>query len=501
MMRSLDRLAIERAGIPGAVLMENAGRAVFEVIRERYGPLRNLQISVCAGLGNNGGDGFVAARHLQLAGAVVTLRIAGDPGSLKGEAAVQYGLVRGVPERCSEIDNHSDLKVDALLGTGSSGAPREKYAEAIRWMNETPGPTIAVDIPSGIDSDNGAAPGEAVRAALTVTFGYPKLGLFMGHGPECANEVIVDEIGFDWNSLDCRTLYRWLRRDELSALLPARPRDGHKGLFGHVLVVGGSRGMSGAPAMTARAALRSGAGLVTAAVPETIQATVAARSDEVMTIAVSDRDGALRPDAMDAILNAAKRADVLCVGPGVGQSEDANKLVLRLPPASSKPLVLDADGLNALASEVSALDTRTSPAVLTPHPGECARLLGTDTESVQGDRIGAVRAAAEKFRSIVVLKGAHTLIADGRSTSGEIPISINTTGNPGMATGGSGDSLTGIIGALIGQKLDAYDAACLGVYLHGRAGDLSAAAKGEVGMIAGDIIEQIPYAIQETIQF
>lgn len=496
MMRSLDRLAMEEAGISGAALMENAGRAVFDAIHTRFDPLPGKRIVICAGTGNNGGDGFVAARLLHLAGASVSVHLAGDAASIKGDAERNYRLALQMGLIANRLPEQADVKVDALLGTGSTGAPRERYAEAIRWMNGSPGPTVAVDIPSGINSDSGDAAGDAVNAALTVTFGYPKLGLFLRDGVDSVGELRTDRIGFDWDSLSCDSPYQMSQRVELAGLLPPRKRDAHKGLFGHVLIVGGSLGMSGAPAMAAKAAVRCGAGLVTAAVPSGVQAIVAGRADEVMTVAVPENDGALFAGSLGTIHTSSERADVLCVGPGIGSINAARSLALSVLREIDKPAVLDADGLNGLAAQPEALIGRRAPTVLTPHPGECARLLGTTAVAVHEDRVGSVKRAAEQFRSVVVLKGAYTLIADGRSGRAD-RIAINTTGNPGMATGGSGDSLTGIIGALIGQGLDAFDAARLGVYVHGRAGDLAAERIGKVGLAAGDIIEHIPEALQE----
>lgn len=496
MMRELDRRAVEECAIPGVVLMENAGRAVFDLIAERYGPVRGAPFRVLCGVGNNGGDGFVVARHLHLAGAHVTLNVAGDPEKIKGDARIDFDLMVRLGVRPQAALPSAGIKIDALLGTGLKDAPRGVYAEAIRWMNVDGAPTVAVDIPSGVDSDTGATPGEAVRAAATVTFGYPKLGLFLSPGADCTGDLIVRDIGFDWEALRCETEFGWIRAEDLRDLIPSGPRDAHKGQFGHVLVLGGSIGMSGAPAMTARAALRSGAGLVTVVAPSTVQKVIAAKLDEAMTLPVEEKDGAFCAQSFETVRRAAERCDVLCVGPGATQNPEAQDLMVRVLREIDKPGVVDADGLNALACRSDELMNRKTPLVMTPHPGECARLLGSSADAIQSDRIGAVRSAAGRYRAVVVLKGAGSLIADGRK-AGAVPIRINTTGNPGMASGGSGDSLTGIIGALLGQGLDAFDAACAGTYLHGRSGDIAAAEKGQIGMIAGDIIESIPRAFRE----
>jgi len=502
MMRSLDRRAIDEYGIPGVVLMENAGRSVFEYLRERFHPLSTRRFHVFCGTGNNGGDGFVVARYLTLAGAQVYVTLVGDLEKVRGDARVHFELMVRLGIELKQLEATHSIQIDALLGTGIEGPPRAEYAEAIRCINSSPQPTISVDIPSGVSSDTGQAPGEAVCATATITFGYPKLGMFLSPGADLVGELIVCDIGFPWHVLNGDIPYDWLRPDELPPF-PARPRAAHKGMFGHVLVVGGSIGMSGAVTMTAKAALRSGAGLVTVATPASAQPLVASKLDEAMTLPLPEKKGALCAESFELVREMAERCDVICLGPGATREPETQSVIARLLQHVDRPVVVDADGLNALAAHPDSVRERTAPTILTPHPGECARLLGTTAEAVQSDRIGAVRETAARYRSIVVLKGARSLIADGRSSSNShaeeatLPICINTTGNPGMATGGSGDSLTGILGALIGQQVDAFQAACLGVYLHGRAGDFAAEAKGETALIAGDIIEMLPRAIQE----
>lgn len=489
---------MDEGGIPGTVLMENAGRAVFEFIVERYGPVRGRDFHVACGVGNNGGDGFVIARYLHLAGAWVTVSIAGDTDKIQGDARTNFNVLRQVGvDPWASAPGGAYVKIDALLGTGAKGPPREEIAAAIRRLNADRSPTISVDIPSGVEADTGSVPREAVKAAATVTFAYPKLGLFLSPGADLVGELVVRDIGFDWERLDAETPYRWIRRGALLPFLPPRPREGHKGLFGHVLVVGGSRGMSGAPTLTAKAALRTGAGLVTVAAPAGAQSFIAGKIDEAMTIALEEQGGALCEASFEAIKAQAGKCDVICLGPGASQEPQAQAVIRKILREIDRPIVLDADGLNALASDPDAVAVRKAPTVLTPHPGECARLLGISPADVQVDRLTAVRSVAEKYGAIVVLKGARTLVCDGRQGSpAEYPIGINATGNPGMATGGSGDTLTGIIGALMGQGLDAFDAAQLGVYLHGCAGDISAAEHGEIGLVAGDIISALPQAIR-----
>jgi NAD(P)H-hydrate epimerase len=495
LIRDLDRRAINEIGIPGTVLMENAGRAAADAVVSRFGPASGRSFWIACGTGNNGGDGFAVARLLKLAGADVFVQVAGDPERIRGDARIHYDVMRRIGLSVSAAPpKASDVKIDALLGTGIQGAPREEIASVIEALNDSPGPTVAVDIPSGVDSDTGRAPGAAVRAELTVTFGYPKLGHFLAPGADLAGELVVSPIGFPWDLLECATPYAWIRPDLLRPLLPARPREAHKGLYGHLLVIGGSRGMSGAPTMAARAALRTGVGLVTVAAPAAAQPVIASRIDEAMTVALPETGGALAESAAEEALELAGRMDAVCLGPGMTRMPGAAAAVRALLRRIEKPVVLDADGLNALAEQPDSIAGRSAPTILTPHPGECARLLQTDTAAIQADRVGSARDAAKRYASIVVLKGARTLVCDGRRP--DLPVSINTTGSPGMATGGSGDTLTGIIGAFAARGMDPFDAACLGVYLHGSAGDIAAARIGQDGLTAGDIGESVPAAIE-----
>jgi hydroxyethylthiazole kinase-like uncharacterized protein yjeF len=542
-IRDLDRRAMERGRMPGIVLMENAGRAVFEVIEREYGPLRGKKVVVCCGTGNNGGDGFVIARYLHLAGAHPIVLMTGSYEALRGDAKTHAEALlhscHVVATDLSEDKNNAirsidlgDVIVDALLGTGIREAPRELYAECIRKMNESGRPIVSVDIPSGVDADSGKTPGAAVRADHTVTFAYPKLGLFLFPGAECAGRLHLSDIGFDWEDLKCDTPYELLAypsfpvrafrpssiqaKPEESAqagwrkLLKKRAPESNKGDYGHLGILAGSRGMAGAPALVARAAQRSGAGLVTVLTAGCVQPILASKLDEQMTLPLPDREGALTEEAFDAVATFAEKATALCIGPGLTTSPGTVALMHRILREIMIPIVLDADGLNALAQQPELLaqrpDDPRAPLILTPHPGEAARLLGISIPEVQADRIEAVRQLARRYRAISVLKGRYTLIAD---PSG--PIAINTTGNPGMATGGMGDTLTGILGGLLAQgvapgksvpdlqdfrKVTAHpqEIAALGVHLHGMAGDLAAEEAGEAGLTAGDVIAHLTSA-------
>ncbi len=496
-MRDLDARAMQEGGVPGVVLMENAGRAVFQLLCERHGPVHGRVYHVLCGPGNNGGDGFVVARLLALAGACPTVTLAGEAARIAGDARVMYELMLRTGLAPSPLPAPRGPIVDALLGTGARGAPRGPAADAIAWANASGQPIISADVPSGLDSDTGATEGDAVRADATVTFAYPKLGLLVGRGPDLCGELVVDGIGYPWTDLQSATPYRWIRPDDIAPLLPPRGREAHKGQFGHVLIVGGSRGMSGAVCLAARAALRAGAGLVTIGVPECIQPTVAACVQEAMTLALPEYDGGLTEEAAAIAARRAAGCTAVCIGPGLGRNPGAGRFVFAMAKGCSRPLVVDADALNAVADAPDDWQARPD-VVLTPHPGECGRLLGTSAALVQSDRLGAVRRLAARYRGAAILKGAGTLVADGtRSDGGETPIAVNTTGNPGMATGGSGDALTGAIGAFLGMGVPAYGAACAGVYVHGRAGDLAAARVGMDGVVAGDIVEGIALAVAE----
>jgi NAD(P)H-hydrate epimerase len=489
-MRNLDRRAIEEAGIPGVVLMENAGRAVYEEIEKRFAPLHDRLFSIFCGTGNNGGDGYVLARHLKLAGADVRVQLSGDPARLKGDAAVHYNIMLNcgiIPDENIKADG---ILIDALLGTGAKGAPSEDYTRQIRRMNETHHPIISIDIPSGVDTDTGEVPGEAIRAAVTVSFAFPKPGLLLQPGSDCAGEIIIRDIGFDWESLEPQSDMEWIRRDELMSLLPARPKEAHKGNYGHLLIIGGSQGMSGAPSLTAMAALRSGVGLVTVASPESAQPIIASRLWEAMTIAASEKDGAFYLESAEQILPFAQKCDAVCLGPGISRLPEAVRFAQLMIREISLPLVIDADALYALSLEPDILNGKMTPVVLTPHPGEAAMLLGVETRSIQQNRVDSARKLAAKYHAVVVLKGAGSLITFQNR------IAVNTTGNPGMAAGGSGDVLTGIIGALLARKMTCWDAARLGVFLHGLAGDAAKQNIGEEALIAGDIIQALPSAHQ-----
>lgn len=514
-MREMDRRTIEEFGIPSLVLMENAALRVVDVIASRFGPLRGKRIAVVCGKGNNGGDGFAIARHLATRfEAIVEILLTADPTGLMGDAAANYKMARAFGLSFQEYEDglgvimglvdcaEPDLYVDALLGTGLRSGVRGELAEVINAMNEAGRPIVAVDVPSGLDADTGKVEGACVKATLTVTFALPKFGLMVYPGAEYVGELVVADIGMPRQVMAADDVQVMVTEAaDVARWLPARVngRDSNKGQFGHVTVFAGSDGFVGAPTLTSEAAARTGAGLVTLAVPEGIQSALMARvSPVVMTKGLAQiENGTFARSAVEAALTLAAKGTAAALGPGLGgpDSEETRAFVREFVACCPVPLVVDADALNCLALEpdrgASVVRGRPNVTVLTPHPGEMGRLLGTDTKAVQADRRASVEEAARDYGCPVLLKGARTLIAD---PSGRL--AVNTTSNPGMATGGSGDVLSGVIAALLAGKLDAWEAASAGAYLHGLAGDLVAAGQGgSAGLIATDLVDHLPAAI------
>ncbi|NJC88266.1 MAG: NAD(P)H-hydrate dehydratase [Desulfuromonas sp.] len=502
-MQELDRRTIMDAGIPGAVLMENAGRAVADTVARRYAGVHPGPVLILCGRGNNGGDGFVIARLLRETGWQVKTVLLAEPALVSGDAAAmlaQYrqagGVIEAAPDTVSlaavlETAAGCRLCIDALLGTGFARAPQGVMATAIDWLNNQSAPVVAVDLPSGVDAGSGAIPGVAARATLTVTFAFPKVGLVSYPGAGHAGEVVTVPIGIP-EALAATAPDEFLLVDafEARSLLPPRPADGHKGTFGHLLVMAGSLGKSGAAVMCAEAGLRAGAGLVTLACPAGMQQIAAAHLVEVMTAPLAEVDGAVSLQAMAALLELSDDKQAVALGPGLGASEEAGALVRRYLKETPLPAVIDADGLNALAGHLEVLGQRRGRAtVLTPHPGEMARLTGQSVAAIQTDRVAAARDFAVAHGVVLVLKGARTLTAfpDGH-------VRINASGHPGMASGGMGDVLTGLIGGLLAQGMEAGAAAALGVYLHGLAGDRLRPRYGDAGLLATDLLRELPMA-------
>jgi len=504
-MREADRQTIEDVGIASVVLMENAGRQVVGAIESTFDDLDRMRVAILAGRGNNGGDGFVVARTLVERGIDVGVYLLGRAAEVGGDARINLNILKRLGIDVIEIADAgvwelhgtdvlaSDLIVDALFGTGLRG-PLTGLAETIvADVNSVARPVVSIDLPSGLSADTAEVPGPAIDATMTVTIAAPKLPLVLAPAERLAGTLVVADIGIPDAIIDGLDGPRVeiLTRDEVRQIIEPRAADSHKGDYGRVVIVAGSRGKTGAAVLAARAALRSGAGLVTVATPESVAPIVAMQGAEYMTLALPERDGELSPEALEAVLSA--RADVLVVGPGLGTGTGARALVHGLLERSGVPIVFDADALNVFSKESDRLQGRDDLSVIvTPHPGEMARLVGLTVEDVQRNRLDVAREFASTHRLHVVLKGHRTLVA-----SPDGAVGINLTGNPGMSTGGTGDVLAGMIGAWFGQLLDADAAARLAVYLHGLAGDLAEADEGEVALVAGDIIDRLGDAVMD----
>ena len=506
-MRLLDRATIETGHAAGEVLMERAGAGVVEAMERRYGPCLGLRVLVLCGTGNNGGDGLVAARHLLARGAEVHVGVLGDHARMSDDSLVHLERLTASGLTLTSIANEDELErllatrdtwdyaLDALLGTGARGEPEGLLAagvQALRRLDEAGTRVVALDLPTGVDADTGAIARRAVRADLTVTFGCPKRGHVLYPGRAFVGTLEVVDIGLAPDALRTADLPVSLATAAaMAALLPARDPRAHKGSVGRVLVVGGSMGLTGAVALAARAALRSGAGYVKAAIPRSLNDVLEVKLTEEMTLPMPETaERTLALAALEPLHARASEADVVALGPGLSRHREAAELARRVVSESERPLVIDADALNAFEGHTEALTRGPAPRVLTPHLGEMRRLTGIDTATLEANRIDATREWAQRWRSVVVLKGAPTVTA---SPEGEV--TVNPTGNPGMATVGMGDVLTGAIAALIAQGLAPYDAARLGVYAHGLAGDRVAGEKGQYGLVAGDVAEAMPLAL------
>jgi ADP-dependent NAD(P)H-hydrate dehydratase / NAD(P)H-hydrate epimerase len=477
-VRALDAYAIEALGIPAYTLMKRAGEAALRHLRSRY-PVAHRIAIVCGG-GNNGGDGYVLARFAQAAGLTVSVLAASDPEELRGAARQAFEDFRASGARArpfaASLLAEGEIVVDALLGTGLHGEVRVEHAAAIRAINSSGRPVFALDIPSGLDSDAGVPLGQAVRADSTVTFVALKTGLLVGEGPEYAGTVFFDDLELIPPAGEFHPRLTRIVESEIHAALPRRHRAAHKGDFGRVLLIGSGSGMPGATRLAGEACLRVGAGLTTVAVAPENVAPIAAGRPELIFLALTDAR---------VLAEALARADVVAIGPGLGRSAWARS-ALDAVLATDKPLIVDADALNLLAeSEVRPRDDW----ILTPHPGEAARLLAVTTQDIQHDRLGALDRLLARFGGTIVLKGAGTLVGSG----GRIP-GVCERGNPGMAGPGTGDVLTGAIAGILAQCRDPWAAARVGVLVHAMAGD-TAARGGERGVLASDLARELHHGV------
>lgn len=514
-MRELDAKAIETLKIPGDTLMDRAGMGVSNAIR-RLIDEKNYSspfVLLVAGRGYNGGDAFVAARYLEEDEIDCEVWIAGTAAEIRGDALTHLGRMksahvpfRELPTRKDWDDALADLPItpsigisvvaDGILGTGLEGPARGPAAGAIRYVNalSKSAQVVAIDVPSGLNSDTGLAEGDAVRADITAAIGLPKLGLIQPGAANHVGRLEVVDIGIPAELLEkADSEMELITPQDLSPCLKRRPCDSHKGAYGHLLILGGAAGYSGAAQMAARAALRSGVGLVTVVTPASLASSLAGNVMEAMVYAAPETEtGSLSRDTWPVWRSRLGEFSALLAGPGMTCHADTEALVRAILHDASIPVVLDADALNVLAGKPDTLASAAGPLVITPHPGELGRLLGCSAADIQADRFRAVRSGADATQAVTVLKGFGTLV-----TQPGAPLHINMTGNPGMAKGGSGDVLAGLLGGLLAQGIPPFDAARMAVYLHGRAGDMSATHLTQAGVTAGDLIASLPFVFRE----
>jgi hydroxyethylthiazole kinase-like uncharacterized protein yjeF len=504
-MRTIDEVTI-RDHVPGRKLMENAGKGVVEGIIQNLKPGKTSAIVIVCGKGNNGGDGFVVARLLKQKGYRPRVYLLGRSSEVKGDA--EASLKRCVKNRIkvNEVTGKGleDLEaalagahvvVDALFGTGFEGSPRGVARKVIEMMNTSPARTVAVDIPSGVDASTGEA-SLAVEADITVTMALPKRGHLLFPGRALSGELVVHDIGVPPEVIvtsDLKTFV--LTKPDIEAALPERPPEAHKWTCGSVAAICGSTGFTGAATLTSLAALRAGAGVVTLAVPRSLNPVLEVKLTEVMTLPVDETpEGTFALAAGGALREFVKKADAVAIGPGLSQNEETVRLVRDLVPEAGRPCVLDADGINAFAGDAARLKGLEFPLVITPHAGEASRLFSVDKSDIVSRPIDFARGVAKGLGLVMVLKGAPTVVAgpDG-------DVFVNPTGNPGLATAGSGDVLTGMITGLLAQGVGPLEAACSGVYVHGLSGDMLLEERGYYGFLAGELAEMIPEALAVVI--
>ncbi len=511
-MRELDRMAIEDAGISGEDLMDRAGRAVAEAVVEicEAASIAVSGVELIAGKGNNGGDAFVAACYLRNFGYSPVVRLTCRRRDLKGDSlnhfvrmfnsgvpVVEWPLVSDWKKAEMDCVERCAVVVDGILGTGITGAARGAAGEAIRYVNSRVrgSAVVSIDVPSGMNADSGTAEGPAVLADVTVTMGLPKKGLIQPCAVNYTGNLKVADIGIPAEATESLVSDQTLiSACDVCCILGMRQRDAHKGTFGRALMIGGARGYTGAITMSAKALVRSGAGLLSVVAPEGLVPVIAGRAPEAMVHrCVENSDGGLSSEGIDEWMDRLNEFDVVLAGSGMTSSTDTLEWIQKIISKRIGPLVLDADGINVLKGKADLVAGSKADIVITPHPGELARILNCSVSDVERDRFGSAEKTAREFGVTVILKGAGSLVA----CVGQ-PMAVNMTGNPGMATGGSGDVLAGVLGGLLAQGIGTYDAARLAVYVHGRAGDFAARDLSQVAMTAGDIIHYLPEAFREV---
>ncbi len=500
-IQEMDRITIQELGIPGAVLMENAARGATRVFLDHFTPSTDSHVVVLCGRGNNGGDGYVMARYLQQAGFKVTVILLSKLNNVYGDALINLKVIKQMGLEVLEVPDakrwgakrrvlrNCDYIIDGILGTGLNSTVKGFYSQVLKYVNGLGKPVMAIDIPSGLNADTGQIMGVAIKAELTATFGFPKVGHLIFPGADLVGRLVRIDIGIP-ESVVTQVPVSSVMTDpsDLSHLFATENQDIHKGNRGHLLVLSGSTGKTGAATLTALGGLRAGAGLVTLGVPKSLNPILESKLTEAMTEPLPETsDGSLSLNAEKKIRALMEGKTALALGPGLSTHPETVSLVRRIVAGSRLPMVIDADGLNALSQDQSSISSCGQRAILTPHPGEMARLVGIKTSTVQNDRIGAATQFVKKYGCYLVLKGARTLIAQ---PDGELY--VNPTGNPALSSGGAGDVLTGLIGGFLARGWSMAEAAIAGVYLHGMAADYLAEDMGQVGVLAGELLDVLP---------
>ncbi len=510
LMQQMDKTTIEGFKIPGTILMENAGRGVYEIIIKEFKNNLFPYVLIVAGPGNNGGDGFVIARHLHVNGIKTKTILLSPKENFKGDAKINLDILLNlgldVKEILSEEDInkhktdlvHAGLIVDAIFGTGLKRELEGRFALIVDEINRAKAPVIAVDIPSGLSADTGKVLGTCVRADITATMALPKIGQLIYPGLDYVGKLKVVDISMPKEAIDKFDAFSFLLDESyIKSLISKREPEAHKGSTGHLAILAGSKGKAGAAELVCRGALRSGAGLVTLISCSSIWPIMMEKLKEAMTFGIdATDDGEVSEKELPKIFEFIKDKKCLAIGPGMGLSESARNVARTLCKEAKIPVVIDADAITAIGQDLDIVKKAPVPRVLTPHPGEAARLLGCTSKDIQQNRIEAAKEIAFKTDSIVVLKGARTIVSAPSKT-----FAINPTGNPGMATGGMGDILTGIIAGFVTQGLSCWQAACLGVYIHGKAGDILSSSKGQVGYLASEVADELPKVLRLLVSF
>jgi hydroxyethylthiazole kinase-like uncharacterized protein yjeF len=504
-MHAIDTWAIKKLGIPGPVLMENAGQGCVNVL-EDYFDLDDLRVLIVCGKGNNGGDGLVIARHLQNRGAHVKTILLGKGRQIKKDARLNYNLAKKAGIEIIESVNMTtirrhydafrpDVIIDAIFGTGFAGKPQGIYGSIIEFINRSDSFILAVDIPSGVHGDTGMFDTACVIADVTATMCLPKRGHYLYPGREFCGDLYIVDIGVPYNKIS-EGFPHILEFDTIHSLLPYRPPDGHKGTFGNVLIIAGARGFSGAAAMAATAALKTGAGYVHLAAPHGILNALESKLLEVVKVPLEQTaQETIGPRALGTIMPHLTTADAIIIGPGLTTHPETAEFIYSLLPFLDKPMIIDADALNIISQRPACIKQIHAPCIFTPHPGELSRLTGRSARSINETRIDLAPRLAAQWKKTIVLKGAPTVIATHNGSS-----FVNPTGNNGLASAGSGDVLVGMIGGFMAQRCSPVEAALLGVFLHGLSADLAVEDKNDYSLMAGDLIDFIPEAINYLLK-